>query len=222
MTGQPGPGGLSRRHLLGGAGALGIAGGLAAVVARDGRPVAREDGPRRVDFEGPHQAGIATPVQGHLHFASFDVITSDRAALVALLQEWTEAARDMTAGRQIGNGAAETRLAPPPDTGEAVGLDAANLTLTVGFGPSLFDDRFGLAASRPASLADLPTFPGDTLSPSQCGGDLAVQTCSDDPQVAVHAVRNLTRIAAGRAAIRWAQLGFGDDPRQLVAGSGCR
>ncbi len=103
----------------------------------------------------------------------------------------------MTANRRVGGSGAASRLAPPSDTGEAVGLDAANLTLTVGFGPSLFDDRFGLAGSRPAALADLPAFPGDTLDPALCGGDLAVQACSDDPQVAVHAVRNLTRIAAG-------------------------
>jgi deferrochelatase/peroxidase EfeB len=176
----------------------------ADAVARDGGPVQR-----RVEFHGAHQAGIATPVQGHLHFASFDVTTTDRTALAALLQDWTAAARDVTADRRIGGRTAASRLAPPTDTGEAVGLDAANLTLTVGFGPSLFDDRFGLAGSRPAALVDLPAFPGDTLDPAICGGDLAVQACSDDPQVAVHAVRNLTRIAAGRAAVRWAQLGFG-------------
>ena len=79
----------------------------------------------------------------------------------------------------------------------------------MGFGPTLFDDRFGLADHRPKALVDLPSFPGDTLDPARCGGDLAVQACADDPQVAVHAIRNLTRIAAGRAAVRWAQLGYG-------------
>ncbi len=200
--------GLSRRHLIAGAGVLGaagVAGALAVEAAADGGGPDR----RRVDFHGAHQAGIATPVQGHLHFASYDVTTTDRAALVALLQDWTAAARAMTADRRVGGSGAQSRLAPPSDTGEAVGLDAANLTLTVGFGPGVFDDRFGLAGDRPAALADLPAFPGDTLDPALCGGDLAVQACSDDPQVAVHAVRNLTRIAAGRAAVRWAQLGFG-------------
>jgi deferrochelatase/peroxidase EfeB len=205
--------GLSRRRLLLGAGALGAAGvaGAAGAVAAD---AVASDGSgsqvrRRVDFHGRHQAGIATPVQGHLHFASYDVTTADRAQLVALLRDWTAAAREMTANRRVGGDAAEDRLGPPADTGEAVGLDAANLTLTVGFGRSLFDSRFGLADRRPAALADLPGFPGDTLDPALCGGDLAVQACADDPQVAVHAVRNLTRIAAGRAAVRWAQLGFG-------------
>ena len=209
--------GLSRRHLIAGAGVLGAA-GVAGALAVDA--AATDGGPdrRQVDFHGAHQAGIATPVQGHLHFASYDVTTTDRAALVALLQDWTAAAREMTADRRVGGTGAQSRLAPPSDTGEAVGLDAANLTLTVGFGPGLFDDRFGLAASRPAALADLPAFPGDTLDPALCGGDLAVQACSDDPQVAVHAVRNLTRIAAGRAAVRWAQLGFGKASATETAG----
>ncbi len=92
---------------------------------------------RLVDFHGAHQAGIATPVQGHLHFASFDVTTTDRAALVALLQDWTDGGpgddRRPPGRRAHGS---QSRLAPPSDTGEAVGLDAANLTLTVGFGPS--------------------------------------------------------------------------------------
>ena len=36
-----------------------------------------------------------------------------------------------------------------------------------------------------------------------------MQACADDPQVAVHAIRNLSRIAFGSAAMRWSQLGFG-------------
>ena len=100
-------------------------------------------------------------------------------------------------------------LAPPDDTGEALGLPPAGLTITFGFGPSLFDDRFGLASRKPAALEPLPRFSGDALDPDQSGGDLCIQACADDPQVAVHAIRNLSRIAFGRAAIRWSQLGFG-------------
>ena len=103
--------------------------------------------------------------------------------------------------------------APPDDTGEAIGLPAAGLTITFGFGPSLFrdqgKDRFGLAARQPAALRRLPHFPADNLDPARSDGDLCVQACADDPQVAVHAVRNLARIAFGRAALRWSQLGFG-------------
>jgi deferrochelatase/peroxidase EfeB len=36
-----------------------------------------------------------------------------------------------------------------------------------------------------------------------------VQACADDPQVAVHAIRNLARIGMGVVSVRWSQLGFG-------------
>ena len=78
-----------------------------------------------------------------------------------------------------------------------------------GFGGSLFDDRFGLADRTPAALADLPLFPADDLDPARCGGDIAIQACANDPQVAVHAVRNLIRMGAGAVSVRWSQLGFG-------------
>ena len=81
----------------------------------------------------------------------------------------------------------------PQDTGEAYDLEPANLTLTIGFGPSLFDERFGFASARPAELEDLPKFAGDQLIGKLCGGDIAIQACSDNPQVAVHAIRNLAR-----------------------------
>ena len=51
-------------------------------------------------------------------------------------------------------------MAPPDDTGEAQGLPASNLTVTFGFGPTLFEaegvDRFGIAARRPPELIDCP------------------------------------------------------------------
>ncbi|OMQ14086.1 peroxidase, partial [Modestobacter sp. VKM Ac-2676] len=52
-------------------------------------------------------------------------------------------------------------------------------------------------------------FPGDALDPAISGGDLCVQACAHDPQVAVHAVRNLIRLGAGVVRVRWSQLGFG-------------
>jgi deferrochelatase/peroxidase EfeB len=122
----------------------------------------------------------------------------------------------MTAGGDAGPvGAVDgSQYAPPDDTGEAIGLPASGLTVTVGFGPTLFTtadgtDRFGLAARRPAPLVELPAFPGDQIDPAISGGDLCIQACANDPQVAVHAVRNLIRIGAGVVSVRWSQLGFG-------------
>ncbi|MFI9149279.1 iron uptake transporter deferrochelatase/peroxidase subunit [Streptomyces sp. NPDC053367] len=205
----------SRRSLLGwgGAGlALGaaVAGGAAAMTrtGNDVDPAGAEAG-AAVEFHGAHQAGIATPVQDRLHFAAFDVKTDDREEFVRLLKDWTEAARRMTAGQAVGEGAyGGLAEAPPDDTGEALGLKPSRLTLTIGFGPSLFA-KFGLAGQRPDALIDLPKFAGDNLDPARSNGDLCIQACADDPQVAVHAIRNLARIGFGKVVIRWSQLGFG-------------
>ena len=166
-------------------------------------------------FRGARQAGIVTPAQDRLNFAAFDVITDSRDELVDLLERWTLAAEQMTAGDPAGTGAVDgdVRL-PPDDTGEALDLPASGLTITFGFGPTLFRDsegrdRFGIADRRPEALRELPHFPGDVLDPARSGGDLCVQACADDPQVAVHAVRNLARLGFGTVSVRWSQLGFG-------------
>jgi deferrochelatase/peroxidase EfeB len=166
-------------------------------------------------FYGAHQAGIATPQQRHGYVMALDLVTPKRADVVALLQAWTAAAARMTAGQVLAG-----------DGGSALDLPAARLTLTFGFGAGLFVqngvDRYGLAAQRPAALVDLPRFNGDQLDPKRCGGDLLVQACADDPQVAFHAVRELVRLAYGHAQPRWAQSGFqpdappGETPRNLM------
>jgi deferrochelatase/peroxidase EfeB len=208
---------VSRRRLLGYAGAgaaigaAGFAGGLGAARASDD-PAGH--GVDRYPFHGKHQAGIVTPAQDRLHFAAFDVTATSRAELVLLLKAWTAAAAAMTQGLPVGDGAPLPYDSPPGDTGEASGLPPGRLTLTFGFGPSLFrdangQDRFGIAERQPAALRRLPHFPADALQVHRSDGDLCVQACADDPQVAVHAIRNLARIAFGSAALRWSQLGFG-------------
>jgi deferrochelatase/peroxidase EfeB len=209
---------VTRRCILSlaGAGGVGAAAGLAAgIFGKDAAGPAEVPPVDTVPFHGERQAGITTPAQDRLHMAAFDVITEDRDELIALLKDWTEAAAALTAGREAGaTGAVNGPYdAPPEDTGEAMGLAAGRLTLTFGFGASLFEKggsaRFGLDGRRPAALIDLPHFPGDQLQEQRTGGDLVVQACSDDPQVAVHAIRNLARIAFGKAQVRWSQLGFG-------------
>ena len=211
MTDDAKPG-LSRRGLFGLTGAAVVGAGIGFGVDRVLTPEASASGAAAVyPFFGEHQAGIVTPAQDRLHFASFDVSDISRAELQELLEDWSYAANRMTAGQAAGEfGPADGPYdSPPDDTGEALDLPPAGLTITFGFGPSLFDDRFGLAAQRPAALIDLPHFPGDALIDDLVGGDLCIQACSDDPQIAVHAIRNLSRIAFGRAKLRWSQLGFG-------------
>ena len=223
--------GVSRRRLLGASGTaavVGMVGGAAGsgALALRGNAVSRGDDAAAagapastaapaldaaIPFRGPHQAGIVTPAQDRLHFVALDVVTSDREELRSLLEEWTRAAERMTAGAEaapgglVGGGPNRA----PEDTGEAYDLPASGLTITIGYGPSLFDHRFGLASRKPAALRDLPAFTGDQLDPRRTGGDLCIQACANDPQVAVHAVRNLIRIGFGVVAVRWSQLGFG-------------
>jgi len=212
---------ISRRGLIGGGAAAAVGVGAVGVGAYalahddpDAAAASRLD--RTYPFRAEHQAGITTPAQDRLHFAAFDVTTSSREDLVTLLKAWTLAAERMTAGGPAGpvgplEGAYDL---PPDDTGEAIGLPPSGLTITFGFGPSLFvdddgKDRFGLAERRPAALEQLPHFPGDNLDEFRSYGDLCVQACADDPQVAVHAIRNLARIGFGTVSVRWSQLGFG-------------
>jgi deferrochelatase/peroxidase EfeB len=216
--------GLSRRRLFGlaGAGAAGVAvagvsgGAIGRATAEEPAPAAGSTAAHAVPFHGLRQAGIDTPQQDRLHFVAFDVTTDDRARLVQLLQDWTAAARRMTAGQDAGpvGSVPDSQYAVPDDTGEAIGLPASGLTLTIGFGPTLFRtadgvDRFGLADRQPAQLRELPAFQGEELDPAISGGDLCVQACANDPQVAVHAVRNLARLGLGVVSMRWSQLGFG-------------
>lgn len=212
------PQGISRRGLLGlvGAGAAGLAmGGVAGAGIATAVASATASGAAATayPFHGAHQSGILTPVQDRLHFAAFDLAPSaTRDDLASLLRDWSTAAAQMTAGHEVGVDGATGGSAyrPPEDTGEAIGLPPSALTLTIGLGPAVFDaGRFGLEAVRPRLLEPLPRFSGDALRPDHTGGDLCIQACADDPQVAVHAIRNLSRIAFGRAALRWSQLGFG-------------
>jgi deferrochelatase/peroxidase EfeB len=191
-----------------------VAGGLAGYFTRpaEGSPArageaAGESG-QTVPFYGPHQAGIATPAQDRLAFGSLNVAAgASRADLRELLREWTGAAARMARGKLIGE--VSSRYAPPVDTGEAVGSPVSRLTITLGYGPSLFDRRFGLAGKKPAALAQLPPLPNENLDPDYTGGDLCIQACSDDPLVAFHAVRNLARLGMGVVEHNWMELGFG-------------
>jgi deferrochelatase/peroxidase EfeB len=210
---------LSRRRLLGAVGAgaavagAGAAAGVLANQALTNDQVTPTAGTAAepVPFHGRHQAGIITPAQDRMHFVALDVNMQDRAELIQLLQDWTAAAERMTRGLEAKpNGAVGgVPEAAPADTGEALDLPASALTLTIGFGRSLFDNRFGLASQLPPALAPLPTFPADDLDPARSDGDICLQACANDPQVAVHAIRNLVRLGFGKVAVRWSQLGFG-------------
>ena len=214
--------GLSRRSFLCrgfmATAGLGAAGTLAAKAqtAKADKPA---PGNPAEPFWGEHQGGIVTPIQRNTYFAAFDLTTTERNDVIKMLQAWTAAAAKMAAG-ETPEPLGEDGSIPAPDSGDALGLPPARLTITFGFGAGLFikdgHDRYGLAAHRPAALVDMPKFAGDQLADERTGGDLSVQACADDPQVAFHAIRQLARLAYGTAQIRWVQTGFtaGFDPKE--------
>jgi len=208
--------GLSRRRFLS-CGFMAAAGaglstqgalGAIALATKSNDPV---QGDATEPFWGEHQGGILTPLQHNTYFAAFDLITTERNDIVKMLQAWTTAAANMTAGQTV-EPLGQDGSVPAPDSGEALDLPPARLTITFGFGAGLFikdgKNRYGLAAHRPAALVDLPRFVGDQLVDTRTGGDLSVQACADDPQVAFHAIRQLSRLAYDVAQIRWVQTGF--------------
>jgi deferrochelatase/peroxidase EfeB len=210
----------SRRNVLTGAGGLFSFVASAASVNAAERPMSQAL--PTVPFWGDRQAGITTPQQSYTYFMAFDLTASKSAEVADLLRVWTQSAARLTAG-QTAAPMTPAGEAPGPDSAEALGLNPSRLTLTFGFGAGLFTkDSYGLAARRPEALIDLPRFNGDQLVAESTGGDLSVQACADDPQVAFHAVRQLASRAYGIADVRWAQSGFlgkpadGGTPRNLM------
>jgi deferrochelatase/peroxidase EfeB len=170
---------------------------------------------RTYSLRGEHQQGLLTPAQDYMFTAAFDVTASELDDLRELMSDWCVAAEQMTAGELIGGEPSISEQAPPRDTGEAWGYPPSSLTLTFGVGPTLFTDgdgrdRFGLAKKATTILREgMPVFGNETLQSQHSDGDLVVQACADDAQVAMHAIRNLTRIAFGTAVLRWSQIGYG-------------
>jgi deferrochelatase/peroxidase EfeB len=232
--------GVSRRGILSsallaglGGAVVGAAGGGSAAWAMASSAASQSDVAGDVidlhnsyPFYGPgHQGGIATPPQRHSVFMSFALANgANRTSLQTLLARWSAAAAMLQQGKPVGAVQPDSAVQPPVDTGEADGLSPASLTVTIGLGPGVFDDRFGLASRKPALLSALPTLNGDTLDPKITGGDLSVHACADDPQVAYHAVRNLARLGRSTVTPSWSVLGFGrasagpgqETPRNLM------
>lgn len=204
---------LSRRNLLRGAavtGAAGVTAGAAGTALAGSAETLRA---RAIPFEGAHQAGILEPRQAAAAFVAMDFTASTKAELAEAMKALTERARFLARGGtplQTGN------TAPPADSG-VLGPEVppTGLTMTFGFGSSVFDDRFGLAAQRPSQLRPMDTFADDDLDPATCHGDLMVQVCADSQDAVLHALRDLSRHTRGALQPRWRVDGFASPPRPV-------
>lgn len=205
---------LSRRGMLLGA----AAGAVGAAVPGADAQAACEIPGEIVDLTGQHpfygdaeQAGIRTPVQRYVMYMTFDLTSHERTELQVLLARWSAAIAQLMKGEPIGKVEPSRHNAIGLDTGEALGLAPASLTVTVGLGPRVFSETYGLASRKPALLRELEHLPSDAFKPGYTGGDLSLQACADDPQVVYHAIRDLARIAkaTSTASTRWSVLGFG-------------
>lgn len=207
---------LSRRKFISGsavaAGTV-VAGTLAATHVRQASPAsagarmpADEEGGDEgefllthstVEFDGPHQAGISTAQQANLNLLSFNLKEGvDRKGIRRLMRLWTEDARAMCSGEPP-LGSLEPEMTEFP----------ANLTITVGFGPGVFQAA-GLEEAKPEWLRPLPEFRLDQLDEKWGQSDLVLQICSDDPTMASHAMRHMVRAGMDYVETGWLQQGF--------------
>ncbi|MET7286816.1 iron uptake transporter deferrochelatase/peroxidase subunit [Streptomyces sp. NPDC005573] len=207
---EPGSGGgrgVSRRALLGTAGAtglvLGAAGGAVGYTAAPAQATPLTSvGSGRAMFHGKHQPGITEGLQARGHLAAFDLMPgAGRKEAAALLRRWSAAAERLMAGE----------AAPHGDTGVARDSGPSSLTVTFGFGHSFFA-RTGLDKQRPAALDPLPDFSADRLDKARSDGDLWVQIGADDALVAFHALRAIQKETGGAARVRWQMNGFNRSP----------
>ncbi len=168
---------------------------------------------KKFPFRGTYQPGILTPAQQNMQLVSYRILTTSRKKLVELLKSWTSAAEAMMSG-QTPLSAGDDQHKAPGDTGEAYDLGPYGLTVTFGFGASMFEDadgnpRFGLDGKKPETLIhQMRKVAGDFLQEERCGGDLMIMACAEDPTVAIHAIHMFTKLGFGLVTVKWLQSGY--------------
>lgn len=181
--------------------------------------LALEEANQAIPFYGKCQSGITTPIQRQVYFAVLDLATEDLDTIRGIFKSWTTYIARMMQGELVEAYKSNTML-PPTDTGEAVGMGTERLTITVGVSPS-FLEKLNLTGKKLPELEDLPKFARDQLQEAFTGGDICIQACAEDAQVAFHAVRNLLRKGREHLTLKWSQTGYaaitsqGSTPRNL-------
>ena len=213
---------VNRRDFLKGtaAGASGtaLASGLLIGGARVDADAARQSGPvteAAYPFHGTNQSGVLTPPPGGKQaaacVAAFDCTAANRAELALLMYELTNRAWFLTTGGTPPN----LGVGQPPSDSDVLGptVPADGLTVTVSAGPSLFDDRYGLASRKPLKLTEMRPFPNDFLDPAWLHGDLLLQLCANHSDTVHHAIRDIAKHTRSAMQLRWKIEGYASPPR---------
>ena len=202
--------GLSRRAFLGGAAGAAAAGMAAPALVT--RPAGATDGPpdgpasEYLEFYGEHQTGITARAPASGLMAAFDTSAANRNELTEAFRALSaESARLMT-----GVPYDERDSAYPPVYSGTVGNPppAADLSVIVAVGASLFDGRYGLAPRKPRELVSMPFLANDRLDPAITHGDVLLTISADTPDVCIFALRQLMRQTRGALVLRWMLDGF--------------
>ncbi len=218
---------VSRRGLLKGLGAAGLVGVGAATGFLAGQQQgkkqaaisANEHSSLHYDCYGEHQAGIVTPHQPFNITCAFDVLAKTPQQLQRLLRMLTARIEFLTAGGVLPD--LDPKLPPAGSgiLGQTILPDG--LTITIGLGASLFDERFGLADKKPIHLQEMKRFFNDALQADWCDGDLSLQFCANSPETNINAIRDIVKNTTSLMSIRWSLDGFlpkaptGTAPRNL-------
>jgi deferrochelatase/peroxidase EfeB len=185
---------LTRSALLFGAGGL-----AAAETVADAQPAPGGSLNDRIAFDGPHQAGVLTEPRDAVAIAALDAIAPARGALMSGMEALSSRARALTQGTRM---PVQEVDEPPADSGTlGTRIDPDALSVTIGLGRSLFDDRYGL--TRPEKLDRMPSFVGDRLDPALVHGDAILLLSAHRPDTVAHALRELLRATRDAFALRW-------------------
>jgi deferrochelatase/peroxidase EfeB len=205
-TGSP----LSRRAFLGTA-ALGTAvvggaaaGGIKLAPRRraDSRGIDERVSTPPRGFRGLHQIGVLEHPRPHGLLAAFTCVDPDQRALGDTFRGVSEELDSLLSGRVP---AQTDRALPPPDSGVLGEVTNPGLMATVSVGASLFDDRYGLANRRPRELVTMPFLANDRLDPARSHGDVLIALQGKEPDVCVHALRQVMRRARAGLVLKWMQ-----------------
>lgn len=187
------------------------AGGVAARAYRDGASTTPSEQAQLDSFEGGYQAAMLSDPTPVTAVVSYEVIASSRSGLRDLLRTLTAQLRRLYAGGLPVNLGPASPLSDNGILGQVV--PSRRVAFMLGMGASLFDDRFGLASLKPATLSTMESFANDNLDPTLCGGDISLQIMANDADTVVHAVREIAMVTRGGMQPRWRLDGFHSPPR---------